>query len=467
MSLPKTLFLLFQFLFSSVSAQTQNKYDSLFANLQGGKTFSGQVLIADKKKIVYQKNFGVANEQTKTPITNNSVFNIASLTKQFTAIAIVLLEQKGKLLYDDKITKFFPELKTFSAISIRNLLNHTSGIPDYANSEAGNYNNAISTLFKAGTIPGNATLIKRLSESSIQPTFNAGEKYEYSNTNYDLLASVIEKVSGIAYANFLKQNIFIPLKMSHSFVVNHTPYENKNLAIGYMKDSLSRKVKPEQLEGFEPLRRTSGFVGSMGVFATAADLYKWITGLKTLLSASSYKQIMTPPIFTSGGRQDEYGFGFQLGYEKDFSRIAFHLGRFPGYSSYLEYGLHNGKAIILLQNNYNENTVTLIEAIKKLLYNIQPHLFLTLEAEDLKKLSGKYKTASGNIKEIIYKDNKLSVAMNPQVSFELKPISKTKFVVSGFQPEVQYEFIIDNGKAVKFINTQPEMGVRQEAVKVE
>lgn len=250
------------------------------------------------------------------------------------------------------------------------MLNHTSGIPAYA--IEGNHENAISTLFKPGSIPGNATLIKRMIENSIKPTFKAGEKYEYSNTNYDLLASVVEKVSGMTYANFLKQNIFIPLKMSHSFIANHTPYENKSLAIGYMKDSLNKKVKPEQLKGFEPLRRTSGFVGGMGVFTTAGDLHIWITGLKTLLSTSSYQQATSPPVFTSGGRQDEYGFGFELGYEKDFSRIAFHFGRWPGYSSYLEHGLNNGKTIILLQNNTNENTATLIEAIKNMLYNIQP-----------------------------------------------------------------------------------------------
>lgn len=108
MNLAKTLLLLlpFHFLFQLAFPQKQNKYDSLFVNLQGGKGFSGQVLIADSGKIVYRKNFGIANEQTKAPVTNNSVFNIASLTKQFTAIAIVLLEQKGKLSYEDKITKF-------------------------------------------------------------------------------------------------------------------------------------------------------------------------------------------------------------------------------------------------------------------------------------------------------------------------------------------------------------------------
>ncbi|RZM01466.1 MAG: serine hydrolase, partial [Pedobacter sp.] len=288
----------------------------------------------------------------------------------------------------------------------------------------------------------------------------------YSNTNYVLLASVVEKVSGKTYADFIATNIFIPLHMSGSFVSDHTPYENRQLAVGYMRDSLQRRVRPEQLSGFEPLHRTSGLVGSMGIFSTASDLYKWITNFKSLLSNESYQQLILAPTFPDSKRYDRYGFGFELGYEKDFSAILFHTGRWPGYSSYLEYAPATGKTIILLQNDYNPDSGNLIESIKNVLYEVHPHRFIQVDSVQLSKLTGTYRLGNGSTRTILFQGGKLLVAMNEQVRFVLKPISTTQFIVDGFTPQVQYDFILNAGQVEKYINAQPETGTRYEAFKI-
>ncbi|MDQ1096220.1 MULTISPECIES: serine hydrolase domain-containing protein [Chryseobacterium] len=116
----------------SFGQKTQSqRIDSVFTSLYQKKMFNGNVLIAEKGKIIFEKNYGLANEETKQKLDNNTIFELASISKQFTAMGIVLLEKQGKLKYDDNISKYIPELSFYRNITIRNLLNHTSGLPDY------------------------------------------------------------------------------------------------------------------------------------------------------------------------------------------------------------------------------------------------------------------------------------------------------------------------------------------------
>ena len=233
----KTLQILsFAFLFNSFAFGQNNgqKLDSLLTSHYEKRELNGNILISENGKVTFEKSYGFANELKKTPLNKNNLFNIASITKEFTATAIVMLQEKGELSFDDKITKFIPELTEYKDISIKNLLNHTSGI--------GNLDNLTDTLFakefnglKALT---NSDVIKVLVKYKPNLKSGASEEYEYSNIGYQLLATVIEKISGMSYAAFIRNNIVVSLNMKNTFIYGEN-MNLTNLAEGhYLDDSL-------------------------------------------------------------------------------------------------------------------------------------------------------------------------------------------------------------------------------------
>ncbi len=184
--------------------------DSLFGKLHDDGRFNGNVLIAEKGTVIYKKSFGLANEATKQPLNENSVFELASCSKQFTAMAIAILNYQGKLKYDDPVYKYIPELGFYKKVTIRNLINHTSGMPAYED--------LLDSVWDKSKIATNKDVIKILKDYKPSLHFEPNSRYEYSNTGYALLAVVIERVSKISYPAFLKKYIFNPLKMQHSIV---------------------------------------------------------------------------------------------------------------------------------------------------------------------------------------------------------------------------------------------------------
>ena len=223
---------------SFVAGQSSNqKIDELLSMLHNQQQFNGIVLIADKGKVSFKKSYGTANEDTKRPIDENTVFELASVSKQFTAMAIVILKERGKLGYDDKITKFFPELGQFKDITVRNLLNHTSGIPDYINPDS-------LKFFDENKFNNNQDVINYLVKGQVKPSFEPDTKFQYSNTGYVLLASIVEKVSKMSFGDFLKASIFKPLKLKNTFVYMRrvAPRKIDNYAFGYIYSKTKKKL---------------------------------------------------------------------------------------------------------------------------------------------------------------------------------------------------------------------------------
>lgn len=446
----------------SYSSYGQSKYkqiDSLYKSGEDSTKFNGNILIAENGKVTFKKSYGYSNLKTKEKLNENSLFNIGSLTKQFTAISIVILEQKDSLQYDDKVTKYLPELKQFSNITIRNLLNHTSGIPNMNTTGNSEDQGTIDSLLVQFKNPKNQDLINILSSNKVLPHFEPSTQYEYSNTNYALLASIVEKISQKSYANFLKENIFIPLKMDRTMIYNKDFYKNKNIAVGYINDSLGNEVVAEKLSGFEPFARTMTIFGAGNIYSTTSDLFIWITNFKKLITTKSFEEIIARPLLKDETKTD-YGFGFELGFWKDYSPIISHGGRWPGFLSNIDYNLKNEKVFIELENKEDENFITRNNSTKNIIYEIKPSKFITLDVSEIKPLAGKYFTEKGSEKEIIFEDGKLLILMNPEVKLELQPISNTRFIVDGFMPEVEYEFVIKNEKVEKIIIKQPEQGIK-------
>jgi CubicO group peptidase (beta-lactamase class C family) len=280
-------------LFISQIASGQDKVqkiDSFLTSFYNSGYFNGNVLVAEKGKVIYKKSFGFSNETTKEKLNDNSVFELASVSKQFTAMAIVLLKEKGKLDYEDKISKYIPELSSYSTITIRNLLNHTGGLPDYME--------VMDSTFDKNNIATNHDIISTFARLKPQVLFEPNTKWEYSNTGYALLASIIEKVSGMSYGDYLSKAIFKPLKMTNTFVYRRR-YEPKiisNYAYGYVySDSLKKYFLPDDLNETKHVVWLDGIVGDGCVNSTIMDLLKWDRALYAdkLISKESKKEIFT------------------------------------------------------------------------------------------------------------------------------------------------------------------------------
>ena len=301
--------------------------------------FHGSVLLAEKGNVIFHKQYGYEDIENKNKLSSSSSFNIASLSKPFTAMAIMLLEQENRLDYDDDITKYIPELNYLSGITIKHLLQHTSGLEDYIalTDEYWDENKLFTT----------DEMIKIFEQYQPKARFNAGEKFEYSNTGYVLLAEIVERVSNETYANFMQNNIFKPLKMNDSAIFNKlSPKKTlKHRVYGFSWAGILDNTKV-----LNDLNYLDGVAGDGGVYTTASDLLKWSRAIKegTLVSKENYKKAFEYAVLNDGSRND-YGFGWNLNEDGSYE----HPGAWAGFSSYMLQDIKKDKLIIILDSSNN------------------------------------------------------------------------------------------------------------------
>lgn len=456
--------ILFIFLGHFTFGQTKvQKIDSFL--IAFGKTikFNGNVLIAEKGNVIYNKSFGAANQTTGKKLNSNSIFELASVTKQFTAMAIVLLKEQGKINYEDKISKYLPELGFYN-ITIKNLLTHTSGLAEYAE--------VLDSAFDKNKIATNKDVIEFYSKLKPVLQFEPNTKWEYSNTGYVLLASIIEKVSGISYGRYLEQAIFKPLKLTNTFVYNrrYSPKKVNNYAYGYFySDSLKKYLLPDSIPEVKKVIWLDGTYGDASLNSTVIDLLKWDRALYSskLISAKAKNEI-----FTSSKLQDstktDYGFGWFIEDNGIYGKLTFHRGGWPGYRTIIDRHTDNDKTIIVLLNYVNsDSTYIPIKELRQLLYNIEPIKYIELTNEEKQLFVGEYRnTKTGTIAKLVFENGNLYRLYDDASKLLLKAVSNTKFQLTENEPDVFYEFTIEDGKVIKYVLTQPEMKVKKEAVKI-
>ncbi len=318
---------------SSVTQNISIKLDSVFERVNKRHDFHGSVLVAKNGKMIFTKEYGYADFKKKSKLDKNSSFQLASVSKQFTATAIMILAERGMIDLDDHITKYYADFP-YEKITVRQLLNHTSGLPKYFWLAEHKWN-------KDHT-PVNSEMLDLLSEHNLPLFFRPGRVFDYSNTGYFVLASLVEKVTGEDYGDFLEKNIFKPLDMKHSFVYR------------FETDSIGEN----QLSGYRIYRRryhikisgtvNDGIVGDKNVFSTSEDLFKWINGLNSgrIISQESLNQMYTNGQ-TSYGRDVPYGFGFRIE-NTDSDKIIFHNGKWNGFSTSIKQYTNSDIVVIIL-----------------------------------------------------------------------------------------------------------------------
>ncbi|MDG3003193.1 serine hydrolase domain-containing protein [Paludisphaera mucosa] len=291
------------------------------------------IAVVREGRVVLSKGYGLANVELSAPATERTVYQLASVTKMFTATAILMLVKDGKLALDDKLPERLGDLPAaWDKVTIRNLLNHTSGIKSYT---------AVADFAK--TMRKDYTRREILDLVAKDPLqFPSGEKFEYSNTGYFLLGMIIEKVAGKPYGEFMSERIFRPLGMTETRV-NDLREIVPNRAQGYEWDG-------KTLKNGEYVSPTQPFAAGMLV-STVRDLVKWDAALAShaLLDEASLQQMWTPATLGKGGEAG-YGFGWEVSKE-DGHRVVLHGGGIPGFSTQLSRYLDDKLTVIVLTNS--------------------------------------------------------------------------------------------------------------------
>lgn len=413
------------FVYSQNSRQ-ENQLDSIFTFMYNQNQFNGTVLISDKGKIIYNKGFGFSNEVRKTKNNSTTIYELASCSKQFTAAAIVLLKRAGKLDYKDKISDYLPELEFWNNVTILDLIKHTSGIPEYLIDLPNNIDD--------NTIATNQDLINYYAIKKDSLQFLPGQKHRYTNTNYALLATIIERVSGIEYSKFLKKNIFKPLNMKNTFVYNQrqSPKKIKNHAIGYVwaKNTFDKVIYEDPSYDDKMVYKLDGIVGNAKVNSTVEDLYKWINTLKnnTFFSPEEF-DLMTSVTKTTEAKNINYGFGLDL--SKGENKFSFgHTGSWDGYSTFVYHNMIKDRTIIVLQNfkmgAYPYVNINEILDYKPL--SIEYKRKINLPEVEIKKYIGTYIDEKNEQQFITYLDGYL-VHNSSRVAWDMRffPVDENEF----------------------------------------
>lgn len=313
--------------------------------------FQGNIILALGGKVVFEECFGYADLQNKVKNDSATMFQLASVSKQFTAMGIALLNEKGLLSYDDTVKKYIPEFP-YNNITIKHLLTHTSGLQ--------NYIWLIENKWQKKAIPDNEDLIDLFVENTLPLNFPPGTRFSYCNTGYAILASVIERVSGQHYSIFMKENIFDTLGM-------HNTYAGKS----FYTDTLHNRAKGYVRRGGRFIQyeddHNDGIVGDKGVYASAADLLKWDAALYSdiLLPQDKINELFAKNT-TSKGDTFCYGFGWRIP-KTDYPRMVYHNGWWHGYRAAIRRYTDDRNTLIIL-NNTNRNIFPIITEIQSFLY---------------------------------------------------------------------------------------------------
>jgi CubicO group peptidase (beta-lactamase class C family) len=427
------------------------RLDSVYSAHFERNEFNGNILVAEKGKIIFQKSFGIANEETNEKLNIHTSFELASVSKQFTAMGIVQLQKEGKLFYDDPISKYIPELKSYKNITIKNLLTHTGGLPDYMS--------LMEEHWDKSKIANNENVIELFQKLKPKIDFESGEKYSYSNTGYLLLGTIIERASGKSFEQYLDEKIFTPLKMQNTFIYQrrYNPKTVKNYALGYIySDSLKQNILPDFKGNDFYNVYLDGIFGDGMVNSNLHDLLKWDRALYgSEIINNEDKNMIFKSYPTENNEETGYGFGWFVRNDSIYGKRVLHSGGWAGYITWIERHLDTDKTIIQLMNIENKITTSPAKYARKILYEQTIEMPFSLPEQTLKKYIGSY-IEKENEDDITYEFGRLWA----DGQFELKPVSESKFIVIGFRPQVTFEFsTTENGNIESLRVQQKETGL--------
>jgi CubicO group peptidase (beta-lactamase class C family) len=408
--------------FLKTVAQTPaQEIDEMLKQYARQNSFNGVAFVAQKGKILLDKGYGYKNMRAKTLNDSNTIFQIGSITKQFTATIILQLQERHKLSVQDRLSKYISGFPHADSITIKDLLTHTAGIYDYTKNEDYMKNDASRPIRLD-------SLIALFKNKPLD--FSPGTSYSYSNSGYVLLGYMIEKITGKSYFTVVRENIFLPLGMTHSGF-DFKDLKSPDKATGYAY-SRQKPIQPAWIVD------SSVSFSAGSVYTSVADLYKWDQALYTdkIIHDSSLRMAFTP-------NRNNYGFGWVIDSSYD-KKVVMHEGSIYGFVSFIARIPADQICIILLDNKSSPGLPKIAENINSVLnqqpYDFpRPHHEIAVDTSVLRQYVGQYQIAPNIIITISVLDGALILQTNGQNKNELFA-EKENFFFLKLQ-DIRVEFI--------------------------
>jgi CubicO group peptidase (beta-lactamase class C family) len=412
---------------SSIAQSLEQQFDTYIGDQYTSDAPGVSILVAKDGKAIYSKGSGIANLESDIKAAPKHVFEIGSITKQFTAVAILMLEEQGKLSVEDEITKFIPDYPTQDkTITVHHLLNHTSGIKSYTNMP--------SFMEFARTDMTPTVLIDNFKNEQME--FDPGTQFNYNNSGYIVLGHIIEVVSGQSYEDFIQTNIFDKVGMKNSYYGSMTRLI-PNRARGYSKTETGYR-------NADYLSLTLPYAAG-SIMSTTADLLKWQNAISanTLIKKSSLEKATNGSTLDSG-EEITYGYGWYTGNINGSASVE-HDGGIFGYSSSGIFLPEENVYVIGLSNCDCGNVGALVSnvaamAIRKPFPKKKDAI--DLSESQLSKWVGAYEY-EGATRHVTLKNKQLFSQREGSVRMEIYPMSATNFIFDG--GNTFYDFFTENG----------------------
>ncbi len=422
----------------------ESKVDEYIGAYLKMRKFSGSVLIARDGEILLKKGYGMANYEHDVPNTPQTKFRLGSVTKQFTSIAIMQLQEKGLLNVNDPIKKYITDYPDGEKITIRHLLTHTSGIPSFTSFP--DYQETMMLLSPVEKI------IERFKDKPLE--FAPGEKYKYSNSGYILLGYIVERVSKRPYEEYLKENIFQPLNMTNTGYDHHNSL-TKHRASGYSLSS-DGLINAPYIDMSIPH-------GAGALYSTIEDLYIWDRALYTekLVSKSSLDKIFTP-------FKENYGYGWQITESFNHKHIS-HGGGINGFSTYISRYVDDDVCIIVLSNFERSSTQKISKDLAAIVFGEKYELpeerkAIKIDPKIYDAYVGQYEFSPEFIAKITKENDRLFAQAPGQPKYEIFPESEIKFFLKDIDAQVSF-IRNDKGEVAQLILHQDGEDMPAEKIK--
>jgi CubicO group peptidase (beta-lactamase class C family) len=350
------------------------KIDSFLTLMAHHKLFNGSILVAEKGKIVYKNSFGYSDRSRSISHSENTPFNLASLSKPFTSLAILQLAQKGKLKLDNLVVSHLPDFPN-KEISIRHLLNQTSGLPGLETSERDYIKSHPQEIL------ANETVYAHLVASKQPLSFVPGSQWNYNNMNYLILALIVEKVSGNDFASYMQKNIFEAAGMKNTYVRTPEMPNTTRYNRPVMYETAFRNVDSLDHSRYQTYYHLGGITGSNNVVSTIQDLWSFdkalsdgkLVGQELRATAFTPLTLSDGKIFRMGSSTRSYGLGWNIYNSKTepLQKFVFHDGHIVGLSTAMHKNLTSDQTIILYDNMDN-NPIQLMISVSNIMLGIAP-----------------------------------------------------------------------------------------------
>ncbi len=313
-----------------------DKLDTMFTRLNKTGAFNGSILVAKSGAILYQKNIGICNKENKCALTDSSMFQLASVSKVITATAVLMLYERELIDLDKPFTFYFPDFP-YENVTVKQLLTHRSGLPNYIyalNSE----------IYQPNYKMSNSDMYCYLLEKNPKPYLKPNKVFNYCNTNYALLAMLVEKTSGKKFSTFLKEELFMPLGMKHTATINDLSLSNPNVTKPY-----DQRWRPVDFDASDYV------LGDKSVYSTAYDLFLFSEALYQNKIIKRETQELAYAAYSKEKKLSNYGLGWRIKDFKDpIKKEVFHNGWWHGYRSSFHRRLNDTLTVIILSNQLNK-----------------------------------------------------------------------------------------------------------------